>query len=50
MVLTQMRMQMGAPWLRMLLILSAVSLFTGWCVLLLNSIKVKQGFPKHAGR
>ena len=45
--LTRMRMQLGAPWLRMLLILSAVSLFTGWCVWLLNTKTVKRHFPKH---
>ena len=48
-VLTRMRMQLGAPWLRMLLILSAVALFTGLCVWLLNSKQVKQRYPAHGG-
>jgi hypothetical protein len=48
-VLTRMRMQFNAPWLRMLLILSAVSMFSGLCVWLLNSHTVKQHFPKHKG-
>jgi hypothetical protein len=48
--LTLMRIQLGAPWMRMLLILSAVALFTGLCVWLLNNNKVKQRFPKHVGR
>ena len=47
MVLTWMRMEMGAPWLRMLLILSSVALFTGLCVWLLNAKAVKRYFPKH---
>jgi hypothetical protein len=47
--LTRMRMQLGAPWPRMLLILAAVALFTGWCVWLLNSKTVKQRFPVHEG-
>lgn len=48
-VLTRMRMQLGAPWLRMLLILTAVALFTGWCVWLLNAKRVKQRFPVQRG-
>ena len=44
-VLTQMRMQLGVPWLRMLLILSAVCLFTAGCVWLLQTKAVKQHFP-----
>ena len=46
-VLTWMRLQIGAPWLRMLLILSAVTLFTGLCVWLLNTEPVKRRFPMH---
>ena len=49
-VLTRMRMEIGAPWLRMLLILSAVALFTGLCVWLLNAKAVKRYFPKLRGR
>ena len=49
-VLTRMRVQLGAPWLRMLLILAAVSLFTGLCVWLLNAQAVKRRFPTHAGK
>lgn len=45
-VLVQMRMQVSAPWLRMLLILSAVALFTGFCAALLNSKAVLRRFPK----
>ena len=45
--LTLIRIQLGAPWLRMLLILTAVALLTGLCVLLLNTSKMKQRFPKH---
>ena len=48
-VLTRMRVQLGAPWLRMLLILAAVSLFTGLCVWLLNAEAVKRRFPAHGG-
>ena len=47
--LTRMRMQAGAPWLRMLLILSAVALFTCLCVWLLNTETVKRRFPKNKG-
>ena len=45
-VLTRLRMNVGVPWLRMLLILSAVALFTGLCALLLNTKAVKSRFPK----
>lgn len=48
-VLTQTRMEFGAPWLRMLLILSAVSLLTGCCALLLNTDAVKSRFAVHGG-
>ena len=48
-VLTRTRMEFGAPWLRMLLILSAVSLFTGCCALLLNTTVVKNSFPVLGG-
>ncbi len=48
-VLTRTRMEFGAPWLRMLLILSAVSLFTGCCALLLNTAAVKSRFPVRGG-
>lgn len=47
--LTRMRMQSGAPWLRMLLILSAVALFTCMCVWLLHTETVKRHFPKNGG-
>ena len=46
-VLTRIRMQLGTPWLRMVLILSVVSLFTGLCVWLLNTNGVKRHFPLH---
>lgn len=48
-VLTKMRMQLGANWLRMLLILSAVCLLTALCVWLLNSQAVKRHFPARGG-
>ena len=48
-VLTRMRMQLGAPWVRMLLILSTVSLFTALCVWLLNADTVKRRFPRNGG-
>ena len=47
--LTRMRMQSGESWLRMLLILSAVVMFTCLCVWLLNTETVKRHFSKNGG-
>ena len=47
-VLTQVRLQIGAPWLRLMLILSAVALFTGASLWLLNTKTTKRFFPKRS--
>ena len=43
-VLLRVRMMLGEPWLRMVLILSSVALFTFFAGYLLNSDKLKQRY------
>jgi hypothetical protein len=41
----QQRLKLGLPWVRLVIILGAVTLFTLWAGLLLNSTKVKENYP-----
>lgn len=48
-VLVQSRLEAGAPWMRMLLILGGVAVFTLWAGFLLRSETVQKRYPSDVG-